>query len=611
MTPRGQVIVAALAAVAVPAAAAAAPARVHSDTHEVRACLPLATGGALVGTGGGLVLVDASGVQRAVWTARDGLPGTRIESIVREGDQVWIGADGGGARIRIDGEALAVTRSIAGAAIRDLVRHDGALYAATWNGGVVKLGARGKGVTVPFKGGTRAARGRVAALVSSGGSLWAGTAAGLFQLRGGRLEPVTLGVAHPNVAITSMYAGPAAGSGPAADRLWIATTDGLLVRDGDGVRDLGGGHVTRVTAVDGAIVVAGLGEGLRRVDRGRLIALDGAPAGLVLAQALSEHDGGACAGGLDGLWLRPGAGAAWRAAPHADGLLSNDVSALAADGERLWVGTFDHGLAVHERGAWRTVAHPDLDGRINAVLVEPRPGKASRLWVATAAGLMTLDGDAVGRLTRRDGLPGRSVLALTRLRDGRIVAGTSTGAVIVTDARPAPLGPPGTEIGNVWAVAEDVDGMIWLGTTTGVWRGPSTAAVKAGDRGTGWQRFAVATGHLDDDWVMAIAARGRSVWVGGYKGGVVRFDLGDAGAAMPSTAARLGGGWINPGGLRWDGDTLYASTQEGLRSGDGTTATWTTATGLPGKDVTAALRVGATHWIATRRGLLELPRLAP
>ncbi len=580
-------------AIAASAGAAAAEPAVHTHTDEVRACAPLA-GGALVGTGGGLVRVDERGAARAVWTAQDGLPGTRIEAIVRDGDGWWIGTDAGGARVRIVDGALAVDRAVESAAMRDVVRHGGVRYAATANG-VVRLGARGKGTTVAMKGGVRGPRARVAALASHGGALWAGTAAGLYVLRGARLEPVALDGAHASAGVTSLLAD--------GERLWIATSDGLFVRDGRGVRRIGGNELAHVTAFDGEIVVAALGAGLERVDRGRLVALDGAPRGLALAQAVSEHDGAACAGGLDGLWLRPRADAAWIAAPRSAGPPSNDVSALAADGSRLWVGTFDRGLAVHERGAWRTIAHPDLDGRINALLVEPRAGRPARVWVATAAGLMALDGpdDAdVARLTRRDGLPGRGVLALARLRDGRIVAGTSTGAAIVGDGQPVPVGPAGTDIGNVWAVAEDADGMLWLGTTTGVWRGPSAAAGKT-PRGDGWTRLSVASGHLDDDWVMGLAARGRSVWVGSYKTGIVRLDLDDL-----STATRLGGGWVNPSGLAWIGDTLFASTQEGLRAGDGASATWTGVAGLPGRDVTVIARVGDARWVATRRGLARL-----
>src|SRR5690349_4269335 len=97
---------------AAPAVAAASPVvhTVHTSTAEVRTCAPLAGGGggALVGTGGGLVRVDARGRQAAVWTMRDGLPGTRVEAVVRvgEGDAWWIGTDGGGARVRMVGERM-------------------------------------------------------------------------------------------------------------------------------------------------------------------------------------------------------------------------------------------------------------------------------------------------------------------------------------------------------------------------------------------------------------------------------------------------------------------------------------------------------------------------
>lgn len=594
---------------ALPGVAGAAPAVLHTDTSEVRACLPLAEGGALIGTGGGLVRVDAAGVRRETWTAADGLPGTRIESLIADGDGLWLGADGGGARVDVDGATLRVIRRVSGRPVRDVVVHGGVTYAATWEGGVTIIDGRAPRA-VAFKGKAPAARMRVAALASQGGALWAGTAAGLYVLRGAKLERVAIRGAAAEPAITSLLAD--------GDRLWIGTPLGLFVRDADGARLVGAGDVRRLARLDGAVVTVGLGDGVRMVDRGRLVALPGGPA-LTLPQAIGVRDGAVCVGGLDGLRLRVGP-ASWQAVAPAVGPPSNDVSALAVDGDRLWVGTFDRGLAVRAGGAWRAVGHPDLDLRINALLVEPRAGHA-RLWVATAAGLMTLDADAaaaaadpttwaVARLTRRDGLPGRSVMSLARLRDGRIIAGTSTGAAIVGDGRATPIGPTGHELGNVWAVAEDADGMLWLGTTTGVWRGPATAAAK-GAAADGWQRYSVATGHLHDDWVMGIAPRGRAVWVGSYKGGVVRFDLGAApaaaapAAAPPLVATHLGDAWINPGGLTWDGARLVAATQDGLRVGDGRSSRWATEPGLPGKDVTAVVDVGATRWIATRRGLVE------
>jgi ligand-binding sensor domain-containing protein len=203
------------------------------------------------------------------------------------------------------------------------------------------------------------------------------------------------------------------------------------------------------------------------------------------------------------------------------------------------------------------------------------------------------DGKDAVRLTRSEGIPSRAVLAIAGLRDGRILVGTSAGAAIVDGTRATRIVSKTAELGNVWAVAETADGALWLGTTTGVYRGF--------EREDTWQRFSLATGHLRDDWVMALVARDDTVWAGTYKGGVTRFD-----AAGTVTATQLGDGWINPNGLVLDGDRLLASTMDGLLAGDGRTAAWTTTPGLPGKDVTATIRAAGARFVATRRGLAEL-----
>jgi ligand-binding sensor domain-containing protein len=587
---RGTLVVTSLLVSASTASAAPRVVAVHTDTGEARACLPLAGGGMLVGTGGGLVRIDAAGQVSGVWTAIDGLPGTRIESIVQLGADVWIGTDAGAARVTLGaGGDLAVARAYPTRPVRHVAAGpDGATYLATWDGGVRKV-AGARTTLVPFKGAKLSgARARVAGLAVAGGALYAGTAAGLYRLERGALVAVSLDgldAAQPVAALR--------GDG---DRLWIATTEGLHVRDPDGtVRHFGGGDLRAVAALGDEIVVAGVADGLRRIDRGRLARFPGAPRELAVAQTLGVAGDAVCAGGLAGAWLRPSADAAWLRAENRAGPPSNDISALAADGDRLWVGTFDRGLAVRDAGAWRAIAHPELDARINAILVEPRAGATSRVWVATANGLSTIDGSDVTRLSRRDGLPGRGVLALARLRDGRILAGTSYGAVIVGAGRPERLGPKSDTIGAVWAVAEASDGTIWLGGTEGVFRGAPGASE--------WTRYSLATGHLRDDWVTALVARDRTLWIGTYKGGVTRLDVSADGAL---TTTQLGDGWINPNGLSLDGDRLLAATMDGILTGDGATPTWAPIEVALGKDATAIVRTGATHWVSTRRGLAEL-----
>lgn len=580
---------------------------VYTNTDEVRTCLPLAGGDTLVGTGGGLVRVDATGAVRQVWTASDGLPGTRIDALVADGDRVWIGTDAGVAQL-----TAGIERAVATKPVRDIARFRGRVFLATWDGGVVELG----GDTLAMRGGPQALRVRASALAVASGTLWAGTAAGLYRMRDGRLDHVD-GPREVNSLVAD------------GDKLWIGAPDGVWLADGGAPHNLGGGEVRHLAIVDGAVMAAGT-EGLATVDHGRVVAISGAPRGF--AQAIGAAHGAVCTGGLDGLWLRASkaaatttttAPAAWLHAPHASGPPSSDISAIAADGPRLWVGTFDQGLATYDpyRG-WRRITAPGLDARINAIVVEPRTSGA-HIWIGTAEGIAVVDGAGaiVTRLGRTDGLPSRSILSLARLADGRIVAGTSAGAAFVDGGTIHRVGPriPGDKgLGNVWAIAETA-GALWLGTTTGLYRGPKagwTTKDGADDEATlleppgpqpeapgpqpqgRWRRLSVATGHLHDDWVTALAVRGDVVWAGTYNGGISRID-GDV-------ATQLGGGWINPSGLTWDGDRLLAATMEGLVAGDGQTATWATTPNLPGRDTTGTVRIGRTLWVATRRGLAVL-----
>ncbi len=120
---RGAVAVGIVMTIAATAAADAGVAAVHTDTGEARACLPLAGGGALVGTGGGLIRVGADGAIAGTWTASDGLPGTRIDAIAELADALWIGTDPGAAEISLTDAGVAITRAFPGRrSVRALAR---------------------------------------------------------------------------------------------------------------------------------------------------------------------------------------------------------------------------------------------------------------------------------------------------------------------------------------------------------------------------------------------------------------------------------------------------------------------------------------------------------
>jgi hypothetical protein len=272
--------------------------------------------------------------------------------------------------------------------------------------------------------------------------------------------------------------------------------------------------------------------------------------------------------------VQRGAGARWEA-PRVPELASNDISALARDGERLWIGTFDRGLAVLDGDRVTRVRDAALDDKINALAVE-RAATGSRIWVATARGLDVIDpsdGDLrVTRFGEIDGLPSSDVHAVVALASGGALVGTGRGAAIVREGRVTVLGEKrGIPAGAVWAVAEGPRGTILLGTSRGLLVGdaesrevrdrgaPAVAPAEA--PGRPWIELSMATGDLEDDWITALAVHGSTVYVGTYNAGVTVVTLAGDGARA---AAQLGGGYVNMGGLWVEGGTVFAATMNGL-----------------------------------------------
>jgi ligand-binding sensor domain-containing protein len=394
--------------------------------------------------------------------------------------------------------------------------------------------------------------------------------------------------------------------------LWAGTLEGLARVDGGGQRV--GTLDVRALAVTGGRLWAGTyGEGVQRLEGRRLVAEAG---GARFVAAL----GVGCMGGPDGLWVAKDAKTleSWRAVALG-ALGSGDVAAVASDGERVWIGSFDHGLFVVEAGQVRAVEDPALDMRVNALAIEHLRGGAGgkggvRVWVGTARGLSVIEPDGrVRRIGAGDGLPSTDVHALAVLRSGGVVAGIARGAVRVgltgdrvsIEAIGAKQGLP---VDAVWAVAEGAAGELWLGTSRGLylWQGRRGKRVR-------WQRFAVGTGQLADDWVTALAVQGDQVFVGSYAHGVVRLEVAPAAVApaKPAVGGRvatmLGGApHVNFGGITLARGQLMVATMEGLETMPLAGGAWRARPELSlGMDVTGVVVAGDALWIAGRRGLVR------
>ena len=551
-----------------------------SDAHDCS----VDDDGAFAATDGGLVRLAWSGKRSRVWTSLDGIGGTRVRAIERVGSRLVVGTEAGIAHARVVGGGLEIEWLAPSKPVRDITTVDGTTYVATWGQGLLRLDTKSKRlVPIRFRGRKARGRDRVTAVVGHAGDLYAATAgAGIYRLKGGALESIG---GSPRV-VWSLAA--------RKGKLYAGTLDGLAVVGETGLSIVADGDV-RALATDGASLWVGtFGTGAFAY-HGRLLRR-GLPAKASLIQGIDRNTVGSCLATRDGVWLSRAATRDWTHATLADGPGSNDISAIARDGKRVWVGTFDQGLSVFENQRWVRVRHRLIDDKINALTVV-----GDSVWVATAAGLSRVRGDVVTRLGPRDGLPSRHVLSVGQTADGKVLVGTSQGAAVVSDGQVVALGrKQGVLVGNVWAVASDSDGFIWLGTTKGLYRG-----VVGGD----WSRYSLSSKHLRDDWVMAIAISGRRAFVGSYKGGVTAFDWT---AENPKTlaATRFGDGWINPGGLTIVGGELYAATMDGLRQTGVAGAAWKASLKGPGIDTTATLMTDGSLWVSTRRGLVRHPRAA-
>lgn len=551
-------------------AAVALAVQAVTSTSEVRACRLLADGGVLAATSGGVVLYSRDLAVQRVWTALDGLPGTDAHALLGSdgGDRVWVGTSGGAAALQLADGRVSSTAAVGD--VRALAWHDGRVVAGTWGRGVVVLDAATGGVVARSAAASPEAK-QITALASAKGRTYVGTAgAGLFEWNGTTLRSLP-DVATPGGYVTAVASGE--------HQVLVATLAGVVGLD-EGA-PLSSVEARALVWLGSAGWWAGtMGEGLQRLD---LAQRDALPAAVVTA--LGAAGDTLCAGTDDGLYVRRGA-SAWTRAETA-GPPSNDVSALAWDGTRLWAGTFDRGLAVWDGGRFRTVE--GLDARVNALAVE-RTESGTRVWVATARGLATVEEGVVRVLRRADGLPDDDVHAVAPLAAGGVVAGTTRGAVVVRDGRVRPAGPKRMPAHATWAVAEAEDGALWLGTTAGLFR-------VSGDR---FRRFSAAGGALPDDWVTALASDAKGVWVGTYAGGAARVAADARGRIVGTTV--LASVHVNPAGLALHDGRVSVATMEGLFVGEGN-GFRATPGAAPGGDVTAVVHADGVRWVASRNGL--------
>ena len=557
-----------------------------AEVHDVA----VLDGRTLLATSGGLRVAHRG---RVVQHLTEGLPGIRLRSVSVVGERAYLGGIDGLTEVALEQGRAQVVRTLPLRRVRRVVAWNGALYAAGY-AGLHRLEGE---TSAPVALGRSHARQRLTDLLVRGDELWVATGgAGVVRLGAdhrvrGRWTR-RQGLRHDYVWDLLVY----------GEEVVVGTMMGVsVVREGRVQRShdfaraaLPVRDVRRLVAHQGGVYAATFGGGLRRLDRAERVG-----AGELRAFAAASTPEGIVVGHVAGAQLG-------ERTLLTGGLPSADLTSLAYAFGKVFVGSFDRGLATLREGrvvpVERARTRYAMDGRINDLAVTGR-GRTQRLWIATDRGLYWHDGRRFAPVESPRG-PGRQHVTSLHV--------DAAGALWVTSSRvlarwtggdrwtswDSDAGFPVAQLHAVTTQGRGADMEVWVGSLHGLYRfDPRTGRATP---------HTVATGDLPVDWVTALATVGGEVVAGTYHGGLSwrrggRFHI-------ESEARGLPAGWVNPHAMASIEGRLWVGTLDrGLMIGR--RGSWThlrTGQGLPSNDVTDVLRVGEDVWVATRAGLARM-----
>ena len=536
-----------------------------------------------------------------VYANSEGLPQNSVESLTRTSDgYIWAATQDGLARF--DGVRFQTFQAQNSPGLPQDNIHfvtgarDGSLWVGTYSRGVAHLS---KGTFVPVAGLLSPVIRSI--LEDRNNVVWIGTRAGLNRWKNGKLTAYTTAEGLASNEVVAMVE-------DRQGRLWIGTNGGLSLLQGGSFaafaaqNQLAGAEVRSLALGRDGSLWAVAGQAVVHLKEGAVVDWYG-PEQLPVKNSIQ-----ALAAGPDGeLWigtfgeglLRLRDGRFERYGTE-QGLSSGVIkSLLCGENGTLWVGTSGGGLNRLRPRRIRMIGAPEglSDNAADAVF-EARDGA---LWIGTLGhGLNRYQGGRMRTYTVRDGLSSNVVLSIWQSeRDGRLWVGTEDGAVnwlqgkrfthVSLGARRRPA-----------QIFEGRDGVVWVGSTNGLFRFENGAPAKMYTNNDG----------LPSNTILAVTqAHDGSLWLG-TGSGLSHFQAGrftNYATAQAAGAYGVRVDWIHEDaeGVLWLG-----SAGSGIgRFKDGQ-LTWAgTEQGLNDNAAYAILEDGGGDlWISTNRGICRVAK---
>ncbi|MCX6626487.1 MAG: hypothetical protein NTW28_02485 [Candidatus Solibacter sp.] len=528
-----------------------------------------------------------------VWTTSNGLPQDSVRAIAQTADgYLWFATTDGLARfdgVNFTAFNTSNTPLLERTAITSLLAvPDGSLWIGSGNNALLRY-RNGGFEKINLRSFSNSIR---ALLVDSRGVLWIGADRGLVRLDQGRDASVFTGGWEANVHALLEYP---------AGTVWVGANNGLHRFEGgveqvfttkDGLPD---NSIWGLAAgADGALWVGTHAGGVCEYRQGRFRTYgrrDGfMPTGILAF--LSDRDGALWVG-TDGGGVSRLAEGKFSSYQTRDGLSNQVIRCLFQDAEgSVWMGTAGGGINRFKE--YRVTMRTMREGLPSDSVRSVQQDRSGDIWLGTTTGIARLrDSGGLETYNSQDGLPMWPVI---RDRHGNLWAASEEG--VLRRFRGEPKGQPQQSWkfkGPTRLLFEQRNGTVWAATADGLisFQGDSMAVF---GKPQGLAAVPVTA--------MAEGVDG-AVWVGTGLG-VQRFHEGQFGPvlARPSGRQTVTSMHGDAAGRMW------AMTTAGLNRIDGTRFTaYTRAQGMPELDMAYILEDDNGYfWIAGREGMLRVSR---